>query len=231
MHDPRSSGSVSTALVDTARKAAGGDRSAMEDLLVQLHTCITRSLQYRLGGDPYAEGFIEDAVQESLYRIALSLGSCCASTDQQFLAWVRTIARHVAIDWLRSNHVRYMTLLFKADLEESASRTSYDEWRCGTDAEFRSAKEIVIQILHGVLEAMPDVAHRILWFRLVEQASWSDVAAEIGTTSAGAKRRFQRIQQALRTAVHRRIHKLPDAERAAVLNWLHQIGTRAHQDR
>lgn len=221
--EARSDAGAISSLLDLAHRAVSGDRAALESLLLRLHTRVSRVLSRRLGGDPYAEGFLEDATQEVLYRIAVSLKSCVAETDAQFLVWVAVISRNVAIDLLRANYSRYALVILMDSPDSAADRASFAEW--GADeGESGTAKDLLIGILQSVATSLPDGAHRILWFRLVEGAPWPQVGAEIGTTAAGAKRRFQRIQQSLRSAVLQQIDQLPDSDRVRVLKWLDRVG-------
>ena len=210
--------------LDLAQAAVSGDQAALECLLLRLHTRVARALSRRLGGDGYAAGFLEDAIQEVLYRIAVSLKTCSAETDQQFLIWVAVISRNAAIDLLRAHHTRYALVILTDNPDSAADRMSFAEWGRGEESESGTARDLLIGILRSATSSLPDGVHQLLWCRLVEGAPWNDVGAEIGTTASAAKRRFQRIQGSLRSAVLQRIDDLSESDRIRVTNWLDRIG-------
>lgn len=199
------------------RKANSGDGSALEDLLIRLHPVITRFLRRRLGYDPAAESLIEDAAIETLAHIAAAAQSCRAETDAQLVAWTLATARNAANDELRRGYLRHAAEAVA--VENVAAQDGGD-----ADAERSEAERVLMRVQQEVYDALPEDLQVLLWLHLVEGATWAEVANELGTTPAGAKRRYQRGQDRLRREMSARIHTLPDRERQLVLGRLAEMG-------
>lgn len=76
-------------------RAQGGDREAFEELYRTHAPAVARLVRFRLGGED------EDAVAEVFLRAWRGLGGY-HETGAPFSAWLYGIARHVAIDELRT---------------------------------------------------------------------------------------------------------------------------------
>ena len=77
------------------RAAQGGERWAVEELWVEFHPRLLRFLQ------TLAPGSAEDLASETWLHIARALGRFHGG-EQEFRAWVFTVARHRWVDWRRS---------------------------------------------------------------------------------------------------------------------------------
>jgi hypothetical protein len=64
----------------------------------------------------------------------------------------------------------------------------------------------------------------VTWARLVQGDDWEQAGAAVGLPHTAAKRRYQRLQDRLRTTVLHRVAELPPGEGAAARRWLDHIG-------
>lgn len=202
-------------LIPCVRAAVAGDERALERVLAAIYAPIVSFLYRRFDREREAEELARDLAQESLVHVAMGLGKCRAETTKEFFAWTFTIARNVGRDLLRARGEELKMLRFAAEVEEIASVADPGHGQSdagGEDAIARALSAIVTE----ATEALPEATVRLLWIRLVEDGSWSEVAHRLGTTAAGAKRRFQRAQATLRTRVLRLIDELPEPERSRV---------------
>jgi RNA polymerase sigma factor (sigma-70 family) len=210
-------GDSSTTLVLLRDHAVAGDGRALNALLEEVCIPIERFLRRRLTS-PQASNYVGDVAQETLIRIARSINTCRAQTDRQLMAWVLTIARHVSIDMLRSNMMWYS---FSAPDHVECEDTRADS---GPDPRPPRADRLLRFALRTAQESLPDETQELLWHRLVLGCEWAEVATEMGTTEAGAKRRYQRAQSRLRKELSQRIYSMPARTRALVLTRLRQAG-------
>lgn len=203
-------------LVPLLRRAASGDESSLTALLTRLHVVVSRFIRRRMNYDVAAEPFVEDATIEALVKIADRYSTCRAETDAQIVAWALTIARNVSIDLLRQGLLHYgaAAVCIEASLTSAVESTS----------EVSEATALLLQVQRDVQDLLAEDLQRLLWLHLVEGASWADVAVELNTTAAGAKRRYQRAQERMRRLMLERIHDLPAAERNLLLEYLARIG-------
>lgn len=194
---------------------------ALETLLTQLHPMLIRFLAPNLRAWRDAADIVADVAQETLVRLAMGYSGCAATTDRAVRAWAFTVARHTLIDLLRSPSSGLMAREFSVCLDEvqAADVVDRDIPRHVTSHEADDATAPRTILLRLAVEVYNDAAAEtgeLLWWRLIMGAEWSDVAAELGTTAAGAKRRFQRAQATLERQLLERVASLPAAQRERV---------------
>ena len=209
-------------LVVLLRRATVGDEAALQALLTEVAVPVRRFLKRRVWDHLFDEALLDDLTQETLLRIYAGLQGCTAEGDGQIIGWCLAIARSALLDHLRVYQRQLELLDVAADVEGAAGHTSAREWeREGGES---PALSVLLRVLQDVQAELPADTCTLLWLRVQHSASWSEVGVALGTTEAGAKRRYQRAQQTLRKAVLRRIPDLPPAERNAILAWLHARG-------
>lgn len=71
---------------------------------------------------------------------------------------------------------------------------------------------------------LPASTQIMFWTRLIEGASWAEVATHAGTTEAGAKRRVQRAQRTLAGRVIARVRALPRGYAQVVTAYCARLG-------
>ena len=196
--------------------------AALAELLGRLGEVLVRFGERQLRRLPDPHDAAQDVAQETLLRVARGAAACDADCDARFLAWVFTIARHVVTDELRSSARRVGVPRRAEDLQRLGDVCTFDAWTQGSgdgldhEAATRAAGSLAA-VTRAAYDALPPATADLLWLRAVGGATWPAVAAALGTTAAGAKRRFQRATKRMQRAVLNGIAALPARERAAAL--------------
>ena len=167
-----------TALADLA---SAGDSDALESLLAQLYPIVRTFIGRRI---PARDLDGDDLVQSSMIRVWMKLPQCRATSDRQLLHWCRVIAWRITLDHFR--HPRRG--LFISLAEPLAEPTPGDD----------SPGKLILAMAAAWPE-LPEATQKLIWAKVIEGRSWSEIAEEQGTTVSAAKRRFQRAQKRLRS--------------------------------
>jgi RNA polymerase sigma factor (sigma-70 family) len=134
----------------------------------------------------WTEGWIDDVVQESLWRVWRGLGGCRAETEGQVRSWIRAIAARQIATLLREEAGRQACGL-------EAVRGESEAWEPEGKLDER-----LLRILQE-LGRLPDSAHDLLRGRVILGESWEESGAGLGVPPTAAKRRWQRLQERLRS--------------------------------
>jgi DNA-directed RNA polymerase specialized sigma24 family protein len=125
-------------------------------------------------------------VQESLWRVWRGLGGCRAETEGQIRSWIRAIAARQIATLLREEGGLKRVGIQRLRLEPRASEPDGEP------------DERLLLILEE-LGRLPDSAHDLLWGRIVLGETWEEAGAGLGIPATAAKRRWQRLQERLRS--------------------------------
>ena len=216
----------STELVGLVARARQGDDHALERLLAEVHVHVHRYLARWLYRRRGWEDTIDDLAQETLIRIARGIDGCLAVNDAILLEWVRTVARNVGTDYLRSMRDEWEQSEFLRDVSTTVDS---EQWEREIEKWEREVTDlgtsIMLRILGEVHATESEDAQVLLWHRLVQGDEWGDASGAIGIPHTAAKRRYQRAQARLRLAVLKRIVDLAPDELSAVRRWMERIDT------
>ncbi|HEU4700002.1 MAG TPA: sigma-70 family RNA polymerase sigma factor [Gemmatimonadales bacterium] len=207
-------------LLEAAR--AGGDRE-LEQLLKALYAPLQRWAIYRAPvPHDLAETFADDIVAETIGRVAGALSGCRAQSEGAFLAWMFTIAQHVAIDHLRSHSVEVLRVCTEAErlLDQAAGAAAPCAGVWGLDSEDVELAPEEAALAALLLEAylgLPEDTGAVLWDAAVRGMNWAEIAEEIRTTPNRARRRYQRGRVHLRRATFRALDQAPPGVRMLAL--------------
>lgn len=199
-----SGGAVS--LVALITRARAGDAPALERLATALYPIVRTALARRLRRDAPVD--VDDVTQIAVARATARLDRCAACDDPGVRSWARAVAWRVALEELRTNAA--------ALARRSLPLEAYDHYPAedtvaGTDpSDGGRAEAVRDRLARAAVEAlnrMPEPIGVLFWMRLIEDASWAEIAAVLGTTTAGVKRRFQRA----RATLHRLLARGSDA--------------------
>lgn len=190
-------------LVTLAERAQRpGGAAALDELLARLREPIRQFVLSRVGWAADAEDFAADVTQETLVRVAMRLGQCRATTDQQLIAWVLTIARREAATMLRATHSILAVRSFRTEFERALSAEAAHRWVRAVNEDLLPDPEgALLRVLAAVYDAEGATAGQLVRLHVVDRASWAEVARLLQTTPEAAKRRFQRAQRMLRRAM------------------------------
>lgn len=199
-------------LAELAGLARAGSPAALNRLLHGIEAPVYRYLLTRLRAAPDAGDLALDLRQETLIRAAASLARCTFASDARVVAWALTIARNVLLDHLRAARGR-------GEVRDDAGRAyAGAEWPPPDDG---SPPRLLETFAAEALAEVPEDTAELLRLRLVAGRSWKEVGEALGVAESAAKRRFQRVQAALRRRILARVDALPpDARRAATLRLL-----------
>jgi RNA polymerase sigma factor (sigma-70 family) len=202
-------------------RARRGDPQALNRLLQRVADPVHRYLVARVRHQREPEEVARDLSQEVLLRAAAHVARCTFATDERLLAWVLTIARNVLVDFARAER-NGAAALPDAELAAAWDRASLRAWEA-RGAECRASR-VAALFDEGVIPTMPEQTAELLRLRVLAGAEWKEVAAALGTTAAGAKRRFQRAQATLRGRLLDLLRELPEHERRALDGWTRRLG-------
>lgn len=208
----------SPSLVELRDRAIAGDDRALHQLLCLIHPRITRYLGRCLSGTA-AQSHIEDVALDTLIRITEALRSCTARSDGQLMAWVMTTARHLAIDLLRTQYLRFAALELVEEIAEDPASAAG-----GACDDRPEDEQLLSTIVHRAYSGLAGSTQELLWMRLVEGASWGEIADSMDSTPSAVKRRFQRAQHRLQREVRRQIDGLRRESRDRVVRKLRRFG-------
>lgn len=207
----------SDSLAELGRLACGGDGPALDRLLRAVQTPVHRFLLARLAPRADANDVAGDLLQEVLIRAAAALPRCRFMSGERLVAWVLTIARHVLVDHHRVERARREVVAHEA-LDRAVEGASLARWR--SDAGDHGRSELLEELAAAAMGGLPERTRELLRLRVQLGCTWKEVGAVLGTTEAGAKRRFQRAQVALRTRFRALLDAVPPARRERLLHGL-----------
>jgi RNA polymerase sigma factor (sigma-70 family) len=187
-------------LLEQFRKGRNGDIPARDELLRRLYPAVGGFLKGRIATTPALQNSLEDLTQESMIKINNGIWSCHFSEDRALLGWCLTVARHAATDYIRSNIDRVAVLVLTDDVEALTSNVnrSRSSSSHGYPSELVGGSKFKAAV-NEVLDQLDDDEHAVLWCRLVEGGSWSDVGQVLKISAGAAKQRWQRLTKRLRT--------------------------------
>lgn len=203
-------------LLSLMRRADAGDDTALEEFLVRVYRIARAFVRRRL---PWSadDAFVEDAAAETVGRVARAFAGCRARTEGEAVAWILETTRNTAID-LHRQELRQVLAGTLEDLDLAGGTPP------PTAGMTSPAEAALLDLLAETHAAIPADLQLLLWTRLVAGATWAEAGEQVGTTSAGAKRRYQRAQSRLRRELVRRIHELPGPKRDLVIERLSAFG-------
>lgn len=205
-HATTPTGATAERLPALARAALRGSAGAHDDLAAALYPDVRGVLAGRLRR--CARDDLEDLTQAAMGQIARRLEQCRADSDRALRAWARAVAWHVALDTLRSDRASPTrhTLPSPSQAEAALQDVALAQWRAEQGAELwpdaRERRRVrLARAAVCALDGLPQATGLLFWLRVMEGAAWQEVAAVLGTTPGGAKRRFQRAVATLRRRV------------------------------
>lgn len=218
--------------MDVWRAAVAGDAIALDDLARCLLASLSRYFRryWRIGDADDRE----DYVQDTLLLVLRSLRRCRAADDTALMAWVIAIGKRVVLRDLRLR--RLEVPLFSATERDPSAwhepgavrRQPLCPELCERDGPDEDSNEFSMSALVApyavrAQAVLPPHTQELLYRRLVDHASWNDIAAWAVTTPSAAKRRFQRARATLARQIMRELEQCPSGRRAQAICWLARI--------
>jgi len=159
---------------------------------MQAQPAVASALQV-LVRDPH---LVDDLLQE----VAFAAYQAFAGYDpgRSFTGWALGIARHKAIDWMRREGGRRLTLVDEQALEALAASAERLAGELGD-------RELA---LHHCLAVLGERAKQVLRLRYAEDLDVAGIAAEMRLQGNHIKVLLHRAREALRTCIERRLEAL-----------------------
>lgn len=207
------------ALVKLLHRAVVGEEAAREELVARLWVAVVPYIRKLVRHRDDADDLANDLAQEALIRMLPRLWRCRALVDAEVVAWALSTAHRVMLDDYR-RHVQVEVRRLSPELESvvyehpAESRFQCERYRPET---------VLDRLVRSTIRDLPVELQRLLELRVHQGATWQEVADELGTTAAGAKRRFQRAQATLRRILVRRAEQLPPRKRAVAQAWFRRF--------
>lgn len=204
---PVGSGGRHAGLACLACGARRGDRRALERLLRELEARVYPWLVARLRPVREPEDLARDLNQEALIRIAGAVARATFHADGEVVSWALMVGRNVLVDHLRAERGRSRGIDDAEDVERAGSLAALTGWQRPGNGP-GPADRLLARVMEETLAGLPAAARELLRLRVHAGATWKEVAGALSTSEAGAKRRFQRLQGALRRDILSRLDRL-----------------------
>lgn len=185
-----------------ARRAASGDRRALEALLREHARAIGDVCRVIAGPE---DG--KDAAQEALEKIVISIRTFDADKGS-FRAWALTVARNVCRDRLRRRGLERR--LFEDQGEDGMVHVMSE----APDAERVTYARIESRKLAVALESLPEAMRLCIVLFHVHEASYEEIAAALGVPMGTVMTWLHRGRKRLRAALEA-ANAIPGGEGAA----------------
>ena len=179
-----------TELNALVRRAQDDDLAAQSELVRRYRTRISRFIRSIIS-QPSA---VEDVAQNVFIKMSRRLR--LLRDPQTFEAWLFTLSRNTAFDFIRTRHCRPITV--------SSDRQLFEAPDTGNP----QAVEEIMEALEFALTHLSPI-DRTLVGLVVQGHSYSTVAAQAGLTPGAVKARLNRVRPFLRSSVGRAIGTRP----------------------
>lgn len=187
-------------------RAKAGDREAL-GLAVELYRGYLMLLaRTQIGRRLQGKADASDLVQEAFLEVHQHIDRFRGSSENEFLAWLRTILAAVV-----SNHVRrYLGTRQRDARLEQALATELDDTSgmmqrdlvaaCNTPSRDAVKREALV-ILANSMEQLPEDYRQVIMLRHLEGLPFADVAARMGKTVPSVQNLWVRALSRLKQAV------------------------------
>lgn len=176
-----------------------GDHAALVSLL-ELHEKPLWNFLRRLVRD---EAAAEDLLQETFMRVVKNAAHW--KPNAKFSTWLYTIARHLAVDYLRrASHRKTLSLDAKShDARDSDPDGRLHEALAGAEpgGERKALDRELATRIETALAALPDNQREVFLMREVAGLSFAEIASAVGAGEPTVKSRMRYALEALRSAL------------------------------
>lgn len=190
-------------------QAAGGDRVAMERLLLEHYSRLFRHIAPRLAGPLERLLSAEDIVQETFIQAIRDIGTCKCRTEVSFAAWLNAIADHRLLDAVKKLkrkkrggdhvHVHGMAGDAYSSMADLVAMLSDG----GHTPSQSAARHEGVQAIQVGIAALPDDQREAVRLHHLVGKSIEETAAAMDSTPGSVRGLLRRANQALRDALVR----------------------------
>jgi RNA polymerase sigma-70 factor (ECF subfamily) len=188
--------------------AVGGDRIALERLLLAHYDDLARRIGAKLPPRLQATHAVEDILQITFMQAFRDIGGFEQRADATFAAWLATIAEHRLCDAIKQHDRQKRGGQLRQVENNSADDSrilSLWDWIAAADTSPGSvvAREEALQALQVALATLPDDQRAAICLRLLDGKSLEETAAELGRTEDAVRGLIHRGKQQLAEAMGR----------------------------
>jgi RNA polymerase sigma-70 factor (ECF subfamily) len=185
------------------RSAQSGDAHALEALVERYFGMVYAIAYARLNSREMAE----DLAQEVFLRVHLHLGRL--DDPRRFSAWLSSMARNLAIDWLRRGQ-RASRLLPLVPLEEAFNVAEHRQ----SDAREHLQGQDDHRVVHEAIFRLPAEQRELVMLRYVEELDVDEIAGRLGVHKTTVRRHLKQALGALRGSLEPMLGDLAPTLRA-----------------
>jgi RNA polymerase sigma-70 factor, ECF subfamily len=192
---------------DLIQQARAGERAALQQLLWDHYDRLIGFITPRLSGNLQRLIAIEDVIQETFIQAIRDIGSCQATSELSFAAWLSAIAEHRLHDIIkglyrqkRGGDRRQVEALASVsgrglvDLVELISDHRSTPGR-------RLGRQEAVQAMQIGIAALPDDQREAVRLRYLEGKSIEQTAQEMARTTAAVNGLVRRAKESLRATL------------------------------
>jgi len=193
--------------VDLVQRFNGGDESAFEEIMNRHKTRIFAAAMALLRNHADAEEITQDTFVRAHRGLAAFRG------DSSLATWLHRIAVNLARNryWYFFRRRRHATLSLDAAVGADGDATFADLVAAGTpDPSQESSRNEFMEKVETCMDRLEPSHRRILAMRSVQDRSYEDIAAELGTNVGTVKSRIARARERLRQQL---AHECPEFSR------------------
>jgi RNA polymerase sigma-70 factor (ECF subfamily) len=186
------------------RDAVGGNRTALQQLLLEYYQHIEASVRSRFNAA--LAGFVEpeDLIQEVLIKVHRSIGTYHEHEHGSFEAWLRAITRNCLIDVVRRNQrSKRGGQMRRIPLHPTAASDSLDtiwDWICQDSQlpDWSVRRKEARQALQVCLSQLPRDQCEVVVAHYFEHLDTTEIAARINRTPGAVRELLRRAREQLR---------------------------------
>ena len=208
-------------LLSLAKRTLRGEGAAEEQLAVVV-LAIAAGVVRRRAPTAVAE-IAEDVAQDTWIAVREGLADLRTANSRQVGAWIASIARSRLGDrWRRQKRAtrmqQYLAFMATPDREGPDSKVERDQdVEHGDDM---TGRAIVLRLVWQAYSQLSETRQELLDLRFAQGKTWSEVGVSMGISRSAAKRRYQRLQAAMRRDLDGRLEQLSAREQKHVGEFL-----------
>lgn len=189
VNEPQQESPISNPLLELLHKAAAGDESAATRLLAEIRPYLKTEIEKLAGSQLRARQDVSDVVQECLMAVWRNTSAVQGTTETEFRAWLKVIARREFLDALRHERQQMRDVRQQIPLPQDGGGgvTIADDNSSPSQQAIRREEDDRRERALGRLA--PD--HRqVLQLRFSEGRAWPEVAARMGRSEMAVRRLY-----------------------------------------
>ena len=190
-------------LVDLLNRARTGDDAARDELFARCRTYVGVVARAEVESWLQAKVDASDLVQQTLLEAHREMDQFRGSTEGEWLAWLRRILSHNAVDFVRhykgtaKRQINREVRMHAQTADNSLGRTLDLSAGIETPSELVIRKEREIEIAEAISELAPD-HQEVIMLRNLQRLPFNEVAERMGRSRPAVQMLWMRALRSLR---------------------------------